>query len=194
MDMHDVADRIVEAVYSRSSARKHTLVAIDGRCAAGKTTVASCLQKEAGCAVFHMDDFFLRPEQRTAARLSTPGGNVDYERFLQEVLIPLAKGQTVIYHPFDCKTKTLKKPVEVQPHPLNIVEGSYSCHPALWDYYDIHIFLNVESSEQLRRIALRNGEGLEQFRSKWIPLEEQYFRTYQIKERCDLSINTDGNI
>lgn len=194
MDMHDAADRIMEAIHSRSSAREHTLVAIDGRCAAGKTTLASHLQKETGCAVFHMDDFFLRPEQRTANRLCTPGGNVDYERFLEEVMMPLGKGQTVVYHPFDCKTKTLKPPIEVSPHSLVIIEGSYSCHPALWDYYDLRIFLNVDSSEQLHRIALRNGDGLEQFCSKWIPLEEQYFKAYRIKERCDFSVNTDGDI
>lgn len=137
--------------------------------------------------MFHMDDFFLRPSQRTPERLREPGGNVDYERFLGEVLVPLRKGEPFVYRPYDCKTQALKEPVAVQQHPVNIIEGSYSCHPALWDYYDLHIFLTVEPSEQLRRIALRNGTDLQMFQEKWIPLEEHYFSACQIEQHCELS-------
>ena len=44
-----------------------------------------------------MDDFFLRPEQRTKMRLAEIGGNVDYERFYREVLIPLKKKEPFAY-------------------------------------------------------------------------------------------------
>ena len=69
------------------------LVAIEGGSASGKTTLGELLQNVYGCPVFHMDDFFLRPEQRTEARFAQPGGNVDRERFLEEVLIPLREGR-----------------------------------------------------------------------------------------------------
>lgn len=36
------------------------IIAIDGRCAAGKTTLAARLVKELGGDVIHMDDFFRR--------------------------------------------------------------------------------------------------------------------------------------
>ena len=65
------------------------IIAIDGRCASGKSALASNLENELGCAVFHMDDFFLRPEQRTPQRYAEPGGNVDRERFWEEILEPL---------------------------------------------------------------------------------------------------------
>ena len=32
-----------------------------------------------------MDDYFLQPYQRTEERLAEPGGNVDYERFKEEI-------------------------------------------------------------------------------------------------------------
>ena len=57
------------------------IVAIDGKCTSGKTTLASKLEQIYDCNVFHMDDFFLRPEQRTRSRFAGVGGNVDYERF-----------------------------------------------------------------------------------------------------------------
>ena len=37
------------------------IVAIDGKCTSGKTTLASKLAEIYDCNVFHMDDFFLRP-------------------------------------------------------------------------------------------------------------------------------------
>ena len=60
------------------------IIAIDGRCAAGKTTLAARLAKELGGDVIHMDDFFLPPALRTQERRSEPGGNVHYERFLRK--------------------------------------------------------------------------------------------------------------
>ena len=38
---------------------KPLLVAIDGRCASGKSTLAKDLQKQLDCNVIHMDDFYL---------------------------------------------------------------------------------------------------------------------------------------
>ena len=64
------------------------VIAIDGRCAAGKTTLAARLKDERNCNVIHMDHFFLQQEQRTEKRLKEPGGNVDYERFVKEVILP----------------------------------------------------------------------------------------------------------
>ena len=48
---------------------KPLLVAIDGRCASGKSTLAKDLQKQLDCNVIHMDDFYLQPHQRTTKRL-----------------------------------------------------------------------------------------------------------------------------
>lgn len=166
------------------------LVAVDGRCGAGKTTITSFLQEKFEWSVLHMDHFFLRPEQRTEERLKTPGGNVDYERFLEEVLNPLKEGaQEISYRPYDCHRQELAEPVRIMPGDVCLVEGSYSCHPALWDRYDYHVFLTVDKEEQMRRIIRRNGEeNADMFRKRWIPMEESYFAAYRIKERCDLCL------
>lgn len=184
--MADALCSVMEAIHKLQNEKEPIMLAIDGRCAAGKTTLAAHLQECSGCAVLHMDDFFLRPEQRVPERWQTPGENVDHERFLEEVLLPLSRRESFFYRPYDCHTQNFKEPVKVYPASVNIVEGSYSCHPALWAYYDLHIFLSVDHSEQLRRIARRNRESVEMFQSRWIPLEEQYFSAYQIEERCEL--------
>ncbi len=185
--MAESMEQIAEVILRNLPAKQRLIIAIDGRCAAGKTTLAAYLQRKLSGSVFHMDDFFLRPKQRTAQRLDTPGGNVDYERFSSEILLPLLSGaRRIAYRPYDCKTQALKPLLTLDASPVNIVEGSYSCHPALWDFYDVRIFLSISPEEQMRRIKVRNGElQFKQFQTKWIPLEERYFSVYRIKERCD---------
>lgn len=90
-------------------------LAIEGGSASGKTTLGKILAERYECTVFHMDDFFLRSEQRTAARFAEPGGNVDRERFLAEVLLPLRRGEKVFYRRFDCASMQLQNAVETAP-------------------------------------------------------------------------------
>lgn len=171
---------------------KPLIIGIDGRCAAGKSTLAANLQKEIGCSVFHMDDYFLQQKQRTADRLNTPGGNVDYERFYSEILFPLKNGEdNIIYRPYNCRSRMLSEPVLTKAAKINVAEGSYSCHPMLWDSYDLHVFLTVKPDEQMKRIIKRNGEDMAQvFGERWIPLEEKYFSSCNTEERCEMWFDT----
>ena len=168
---------------------ERALVAIDGRCGAGKSTLAARLEWELGLPVVHMDHFFLPLEKRTRARLSKPGGNIDHERFLQEVLEPLAAGKAPAYRPYSCRTGKFGEPIPIKSSPVVIVEGTYACHPALWDSYDRRVFLTADPEVQLRRLEGRDGRSqLEVYREKWIPMEERYFSTFRIEDRCDYQL------
>ena len=182
-------DAVALTVNKTAKEKGSVMVAIDGRCASGKTTFASMLAEKLSANLFHMDDFFLRPEQRTAERLSTPGGNVDRERFLSEVLLPLSRRENVTYRPFDCSTCSLMPPLNVKYKPINVIEGAYSCHPELSGYYDLKIFFSVSSHEQLERIRKRNGDvALQAFKTRWIPLEEAYISHFDVSSKCDFVI------
>lgn len=170
------------------------LIALDGRCASGKTTLAKLLSEEMDATVVHMDDFFLQLHQRSEERRNTPGENVDHERFLKEVLIPMSKREEFYYQPFDCKTLSLKQAQLYKPKKICIVEGSYSCHKNLWDYYDLHIFMDVDKTIQKERIVLRNKEKAKQFEELWIPLEEAYINAYTLKEKCELYIKIEQTL
>jgi len=67
---------VFDAVRKLLASQERVIVAIDGRCGSGKTTLAALIAKEFDCSVFHMDDFFLPPGLRTPERLGEPGGNV----------------------------------------------------------------------------------------------------------------------
>lgn len=173
--------------------RERVLVAIDGGSASGKTTLGALLQSIYACPVFHMDDFFLRPEQRTPERFSEPGGNVDRERFLSEVLLPLREGKAVDYRRFDCKTFTIASPRRIEPGRLNIIEGAYAMHPDLAPYYDLTVFLVVSAEKQRERILKRNAPAhAKQFFDRWIPFEQRYFDALDVRNRCDLILSADG--
>ena len=163
------------------------ILAIDGRSASGKTTLARQLAGILEADVVHMDDFFLPPELRTEARYAEPGGNVHYERFLQEVLPHLREPEPFSYRVFDCSTMQYGGRSEIRSRPWRIVEGAYSLNPKFGDYADLKIFYNIDPEEQIRRIRLRNGErGLRMFRTRWIPLEEKYIVQCGPDRRADL--------
>ena len=187
MQSVDIAKAILAEAETRRDGRSPFLLAIDGRCAAGKSTLARELSRLSGCTVVPMDHFFLRPEQRTEERFAEPGGNVDRERFLDEVLLPLRAGKPFSYRPFDCHTLLLAAPISVPPAALYVIEGSYSCHPALREHYGLTVFLDVSPEEQLRRIRIRNGPGgARRFAERWIPLEERYFDAFDVRGHCTL--------
>ncbi|MBQ9929667.1 MAG: hypothetical protein IJO72_02670 [Oscillospiraceae bacterium] len=168
---------------------KRTVIAIDGGSGSGKTTLSRLLQQLYPCTVFHMDDFFLRPEQRTAERYAEIGGNVDRERVLAEILLPLERGETITYRSFDCATMTLGDAKQVSPQKLVILEGAYAMHPALAEFYDFSVFLDIDPALQRQRILHRNGsETAQRFFTRWIPLENAYFDKTGIKQRCDMTI------
>lgn len=164
-------------------------LAIEGGSASGKTTLSKLLSHIYDCAVFHMDDFFLRPEQRTPARYRETGGNIDRERFLDEVLRPLAKEEAITYRKFDCSSMTINSQTTITPKKLNIIEGVYSMHPAFSKYYNQSVFLDISPEVQRKRIHNRNAPQLaERFFQEWIPLENRYFSETEAKERCNLCI------
>lgn len=191
VSIEEAVQLIITEIERLQKEKAHVLLVIDGRCASGKTALASALQRQIACEVIHMDSFFLRPEQRTVERYKMPGGNVDYERLQEEVFVPLKTGQPFSYRPFVCSTQQLGEPVTVGEHKVVILEGSYSCHPLLWNESDFHVFLTVEKAEQLARLEKRDASKFKAFQEKWIPLEEAYFSFYAIEKRCELILQIE---
>ena len=169
------------------------IVAVDGRAASGKTTLARQLAQILRADVVHMDDFFLPAKLRTRARYDEPGGNVHYERFMREVLPRLGDPKPFSYRVFDCSTMDYGGSAEIRSRRWRIVEGAYSLHPKFGDYADLKVFCDIAPEEQMRRITSRNGErGARMFRERWIPLEELYIRICAPDRRADLVIGGDG--
>ncbi|MBO5735201.1 MAG: hypothetical protein J6S15_03790 [Clostridia bacterium] len=175
-------------------AKSSCTLAIEGGSASGKSTLSTLLSELYDCNVIHMDDFFLRPEQRTADRLREIGGNIDRERFLTEVLHPLSESEPFSYRPFDCSTQALREPIQIPRKPLTVIEGVYSMHPAFSDCYDLSVFLDIAPATQKQRVEKRNSPFFAQkYLETWIPMENRYFTETDAKNRCTLSIPEEFN-
>lgn len=180
--------RLLQQKIEGLKARKTpVVVAIEGGSASGKSTLGAALAQALDATLVHMDDFFLPMELRTAERFAQPGGNVHYERVLQEVLQPLQAGNGLEYGIFDCSVMAVNQIRREELRDVVILEGAYSLHPALRAFYDLKVFLTVDESTQKARILARNGEKmLRRFLKEWIPLENAYFEACSVKDCCDI--------
>ncbi len=181
---------LCERIDSMMAEGEILIVAIDGPCGAGKSSLAKRLGEKYKANIFHMDDYFLTPKLRTDARLIEPGGNVDYERFYQEIIQRIKSEKSFFYSKYNCKSDVMEEMEVQEPRPLTVIEGSYSLHPYLRDAYDLKIFLTLDPEVQKQRILLRNGEDIAlRFFNEWIPLENLYFKALSIKEVADIVID-----
>ncbi len=194
MKLEDAVRILSEKIDLLLQTKSSVIIALDGCSASGKTTLSYVLQRIyiEQSNLFHVDDYFLRPEQRTPARYEEVGGNIDYERFEKEVLIPISKGQSVYTSRFNCATMSLEEPRVLPFLPINIVEGSYALHPKFQNYYDFSAFIRIPQDIQQKRIYSRNPETKEMFFTKWIPLEEKYFSKTAIETRATLVIKIEN--
>ncbi|MGM9997815.1 MAG: uridine kinase [Candidatus Bruticola sp.] len=187
--MYTLINRVNIILRKKGSA----ILAIDGRCGSGKTTLASQLQQQFDSHIFHIDDFYLPLEERTPETEALPGGNIDYQRLIKEVCKPLQERRPFIYRIYrHYPSSHFLLSETVQPRPLGIIEGSYSCHPALRSFYDCTVFISVNKQVQLERLRRRETpEQMTNFLKYWIPKEEYYFQTYHIAENCHFLWNNN---
>ncbi len=173
--------------------KKRTIIVIDGRCAAGKTSFAEAISSVTGADIVHMDDFFLPFELRGENRLSEAGGNLHYERFFDEVLSKIQSSEDIEYGVFDCSVGKITSKKVIHISKSVIIEGAYSLKQSFGKYYDISFFMDIEPEEQMSRIIKRNGKDkAEIFKTRWIPMEEKYFAAENTDSRADKVLTTDN--
>lgn len=166
--------------------KNQAVLVIDGMSGAGKSSFAQLLSEKYQAAIVHMDHFFLPPDLRSEERLAQPGGNIHYERFREEALPAILQRKSFSYRRFDCHRMDYVEMLEIPAAKLLIVEGAYAMHPEFGHYFDMALFMDVEEETQLQRIKERSGEeALAQFKERWIPFENAYFKACQVIERCD---------
>ncbi|MCL1998888.1 MAG: hypothetical protein FWG65_08980 [Turicibacter sp.] len=166
------------------------ILAIDGDAAAGKTTLTGNLEQIYGCSVVHLDHFFLPRHLRTENRLDEPGGNIDYDRFTDEIIEPLLEMRDFSYRPFNCQTWDFGEEIPINLGKLTVLEGSYALHPKFVHIYNLKFFLKIESNEQMRRIKIRNPDKIDLFQNVWIPLEKKYQVAFEIDNPANSIVYT----
>ena len=101
-----------------------TIIALEGKCASGKTTLTHLLKD---VTIIDVDEFFLRKELKTKERLDEIGGNIDYDLY-EQCLKKIKQNEYITYTIFDCQTQSYKEKTIYITNKVLLV-GVYSYHP-----------------------------------------------------------------
>lgn len=172
-------------------------VAIDGRSAAGKTTLAdelaTLLIAQGNSAIRASVDGFHQPRQvRYMRGHESPEGyyldTYDYELVRTRLLEPLGPGGNLRYVPassdlFKDEPLSLVEMLS-PPNAIALIDGVFLFRPELNDLWDYRIFVEAELEETLRRAQERDigwlGDQeavLARYRRRYVPGEDLYVTT-----------------
>jgi uridine kinase len=186
--------------------RPHPLrVALDGRSAAGKTTLADELAgpiKRLGRPVIRASvDGFLRPaaERRRRGSLSPEGyylDTVDYPAVHAALLDPLGPGGSRRYRArfFDLASeRPFAEPERIAPEDaVLLVDGVFLLRPELDHAWDYRVFVEVDEEHTLARGAARDAARFgsvraaeERYRRRYLPGERLYVGAVGPQERAE---------
>lgn len=183
---------VLERIRGLAERGGSVVIAIDGRCGSGKTRLSRLIEESFPCNVLHMDDFYLPFARRAGDWEAVPGGNMDFQRLRDELLLPIQAGEEAVYRPYCCPGDSFGEPVTLPRRELTVVEGSYSRHPSVGIAYNLTIFLTCSKEVQRRRLAQREGSRYAAFEERWIPMEENYFRHFDVEGTSDMVLDTGG--
>lgn len=178
---------LYDFIESRGNTQSRLVISLDGNSCGGKTTLANLLSKKFGATLIHIDDFYKPRNKNQTIDLTSTEGNIDYDRFVREILNNLKK-DTLIYNRFNCSTQRLESPKEITLSKIVIIEGTYSTNPRLNRYFDASVFVEIDDKTQIERIKKRNPNNYNFFYNTWVKLERNYFSKFDIKNSCDYVI------
>lgn len=174
----------IQALNFISNIKGNKIIALEGKCGSGKTTLSNYLNEKLSVTIIPIDDFFLPLARKTKNRLSEIGGNVDYER-VGELLLSIRNKQINKYNKFNCQTQSYEE-VNIVNNAIIILEGVYSYHKYFRHLIDYMLYLEVDNSTQDER--LRNRSNYERFIKEWIPLENTYYDSEAVAQHSDIII------
>jgi uridine kinase len=191
-----------------SIVRPHPVrVAIDGRSAAGKTTLADELAGlliNQGRAVIRVsvDDFRAPPDARYARGIESPEGyyfdSCDLALLRARLLEALGPGGNLRY-----VTASSDREADVaspQEHlapakSIALIDGVFLFRPGLNEYWDYRIFVDADIEETLRRAQERDiawmgshEEVLTRYQRRYVPGEDMYIAAVNPRSLADVVV------
>ena len=160
-------------------------VAIDGMAGAGKTTLAAYLSKKYGAPVVHLDDFRLPTPERAAGWEAIPGGDMDFERFEEEIVAPWMEKRPLVYTTLDPATGEMLDRRALPDGQMFLFEGTYIMHPMIRDFFDLRLFVRVGADEQARRLAAAPARTGARPTAARLETEQAYFDAYMTEALAD---------
>jgi uridine kinase len=162
----------------RPSAGRAILLAIDGRGASGKSSLAEAVAKNLRhVTVVHTDDLALNR-------------GWDWQRLQEQVLEPIINNQQGRYQRYDWDTGGMAEWHDVPVGGLLILEGVYSMRRELGDIWDLTIWVECAKPARLNRALERDGkEMMPTWINVWEVQEDRYVKEQSPDKRADVIID-----
>lgn len=164
-------------------------LAIEGGSASGKTTLGKILAERYDCTVFHMDDFFLRAEQRTAARFARARRECGSGTVSRRGSAPAPARRKGFLPAVRLRFHVAAKCRGDRAEKVRCCRGGILHAPrpcAVLRSFRISGHLPGIAA---RRISRRNTpEKANRFFAEWIPMEQAYFAAFDIPAKCTLRL------
>jgi uridine kinase len=194
--IEQLADRIA------GTASAHPLrVAVDGRSAAGKTTLADELAEELSKRTersvirAELDHFMKMVEDRNAYPYDSPESYYldawNYPLIRERLLIPLGPGGDRRYLADPATAERV-----ADDDAVLLADGVFLQRPELDGYWDLRIYLDIGFEESLRRGVDRDqhwmggaAEAERRYRTKYLPGEERYLAEVRPRDRADIVVD-----
>jgi uridine kinase len=186
-----------------------TLVAVEGRSAAGKTHFADELARAVTArgrpTLRSSIDDFHRPghKQRSIARAYTPESyyaeGYDYAQLRSQLIEPLRSGDRRCRLAHWDSARDLPAAagwLEAPADAVAIVDGAFLFHRTLWDAWDYAIWLEIDWDTMLARASERDVAWVgsdeavvRKYRELWIPTHRRYEALIGPRARCDVVVD-----
>lgn len=150
---------VLELIAAASPQRGFTLVGIDGRGGAGKSTLAALIPD---ATVISTDEFW-------------DGESFDVGRLRADVFEPLLAGRDAHFATLDWEARRPGDEQTVPPMGVVVIEGVCALDRRLRDAYDVRVWVEAPYAVRLARGVARDGEvARETWVECWMPMEDRY--------------------
>ncbi|MFF4699071.1 uridine kinase family protein [Streptomyces chattanoogensis] len=155
------------------------LIAVDGHAGSGKSTFAARLAEALeGAPVVHTDDLATHDELFTWD-----------ERFREQVVEPLARGERARYGIYDWVRREIGEWRELAPAPVVLIEGVGTGRRTLRPYLACLLWMELAREHSWERGQLRDGPGLSVFWDGWIRAERRHFAADPSRPYADFLVH-----
>ena len=187
--------RIADIAQIASDLGAAVRVGIDGPGASGKSTLAAGLVEVLPEAVLVEGDDFYRPESDPKRSEVEVAGLFDLPRLASQVLIPHSLGRELQHQRYNWESGVLGDWVRNDGSGPLIVEGVYSTHQSLRDFYDLRIWVTAPRAVRLARgIELDGEEARSRWVDVWMPVEDHYIADQAPHDHAHLVLDGSGAV
>ena len=186
----------------RTAGATPIVVGLDGPSGTGKSSIARLIEQDLDVAVIQSDDFFAASISAAEWEVRSPAEKVrdciDWKRLRTKALAPLLQGRPAEWHPFDFDAGPhpdgsygmSSDLIRLEPGPVIIIDGAYSCRPELTDLLDLSILVDAPQDICWKRLADREEERfLEEWHQRWDAAEAYYFSEICPSSSFDLIVS-----